>query len=77
MIDAAQRDLPERVRIDGPKWVARLGLVVTQNPTHLSQDVLTVAPAALPATRSLLTLVDGKIVFEEPGGSAQPSAGER
>jgi predicted amidohydrolase YtcJ len=43
----------------------------------LSQDVLTVAAAALPATRSLLTLVDGEVVFEEPGWSAVPPAGER
>jgi predicted amidohydrolase YtcJ len=33
----------------------------------LSQDVLTVAAPALPATRSLLTLVDGDVVFEEVG----------
>lgn len=32
----------------------------------LSQDVLTVPAPALPATRSLLTLVDGEIVFEDP-----------
>jgi len=32
----------------------------------LSQDVLTVPIAELPATRSLLTLVDGEVVFESP-----------
>ncbi len=32
----------------------------------LSQDILTVPVPALPATRSLLTLVDGEIVFEDP-----------
>lgn len=32
----------------------------------LSQDILAVPAAALPATRSLLTLVDGDIVFEDP-----------
>src|SRR6187431_3026968 len=32
----------------------------------LSQDILTVPSQALPATRSLLTLVDGDIVFEDP-----------
>ncbi len=31
----------------------------------LSQDVLAVPPPQLPATRSLLTVVDGKIVHEE------------
>jgi predicted amidohydrolase YtcJ len=31
----------------------------------LSQDVLTVPPPQLPATRSLLTIVDGKVVHEE------------
>jgi predicted amidohydrolase YtcJ len=34
--------------------------------TVLSQDVLTVPLKSLPATRSLLTLVDGEIVFEDP-----------
>ena len=33
----------------------------------LSQNVLTVPAADLPATRSLLTLVDGEVVYEEPG----------
>lgn len=42
----------------------------------LSQDVLTVAAPALPATRSLLTLVDGQVVFEEPGWAAPPRKGE-
>jgi predicted amidohydrolase YtcJ len=32
----------------------------------LSQDVLTVPAAALPATRSVLTLIDGVVVHEEP-----------
>jgi predicted amidohydrolase YtcJ len=32
----------------------------------LSQDIMTVPLPALPATRSLLTLVDGEIVFEDP-----------
>jgi predicted amidohydrolase YtcJ len=32
----------------------------------LSQDILAVPSQALPATRSLLTLVDGDIVFEDP-----------
>jgi predicted amidohydrolase YtcJ len=32
----------------------------------LSQDILTVPLPALPATRSVLTLVDGEIVFEDP-----------
>jgi predicted amidohydrolase YtcJ len=31
----------------------------------LSQDVLTVPAASLPATRSLLTVVDGEVVLEE------------
>lgn len=35
----------------------------------LSQDLLTVPAQALPATRSLLTLVDGEIVFEDPAMS--------
>ncbi|MDB5820540.1 MAG: hypothetical protein JWQ11_4180 [Rhizobacter sp.] len=37
----------------------------------LSQDVLTVPLQQLPATRSLLTLVDGKVVFEDPSLSAR------
>ncbi|MBS0513778.1 MAG: hypothetical protein JSR42_21710 [Proteobacteria bacterium] len=32
----------------------------------LSQDILTVPAQALPATRSVLTVVDGEIVFEDP-----------
>lgn len=32
----------------------------------LSQDVLAVPPPALPATRSLLTIANGKVVHEEP-----------
>jgi predicted amidohydrolase YtcJ len=31
----------------------------------LSQDVFGVAPDALPATRSVLTMVGGKVVHEE------------
>lgn len=38
----------------------------------LSQDVLSVPAAALPATRSLLTLVDGEAVFEETGWAGAP-----
>ena len=30
----------------------------------LSQDILVVPAEALPATRSLLTLVDGEVVFD-------------
>jgi predicted amidohydrolase YtcJ len=32
----------------------------------LSQDVLTIALQQLPATRSLLTVVDGEVIFEDP-----------
>ena len=32
----------------------------------LSQDVLTILPPQLPATTSLLTLVDGEVIFEDP-----------
>jgi len=32
----------------------------------LSQDVLTVPPPQLPSTTSLLTLVDGEVIFEDP-----------
>jgi hypothetical protein len=35
----------------------------------LSQDILTVPLAALPATKSLLTIVDGRIVHEEPAAA--------
>ena len=35
----------------------------------LNQDVLTVPPPQLPATRSLLTVVDGKVVHEESLGN--------
>ena len=40
----------------------------------LSQDILTVPAPALPATTSLLTLVDGQIVYEDASlaGAAQP-----
>lgn len=38
----------------------------------LSQDVLTVPIEELPATRSLLTLVDGEVVFESPEVQAGP-----
>jgi predicted amidohydrolase YtcJ len=40
----------------------------------LSQNILTVPAPALPATQSLLTVVDGEIVFEDPalGGDASP-----
>lgn len=40
----------------------------------LSQDILKVPAAAMPATRSLLTLVDGEIVFEDPelAGATSP-----
>jgi predicted amidohydrolase YtcJ len=38
----------------------------------LSQDVLTVPVAELPATRSLLTLVDGEVIFESPELQAVP-----
>lgn len=40
----------------------------------LSQDILTVPAPAMPATRSLLTLVDGEIAFEDPAlaGVAAP-----
>jgi len=40
----------------------------------LSHDILTVPTPVLPATRSLLTLVDGEIVFEDPelAAVAQP-----
>jgi predicted amidohydrolase YtcJ len=37
----------------------------------LSQDVLTVPVQQLPATKSLLTLVDGEVVFEDPLLSAR------
>ena len=36
----------------------------------LSQDILTVPAHALPATRSLLTSVDGEIVFEDRAPAA-------
>jgi len=31
----------------------------------LSQDVLTIPPPQLPATTSVLTLVDGEVIFED------------
>jgi len=37
----------------------------------LSQDVLTVPVQQLPVTKSMLTLVDGEVVFEEPLLSAR------
>jgi len=36
----------------------------------LMQDILTVPLPALPATKSLLTLVDGQIVHEDPSPSS-------
>lgn len=38
----------------------------------LSQDILTVPLSALPATTSLLTLVDGEIAFEDPALGVRP-----
>jgi predicted amidohydrolase YtcJ len=32
----------------------------------LSQDILTVPVQQLPATKSLLTLVDGEVAYEDP-----------
>lgn len=40
----------------------------------LSQDVLTVPAQDLPATKSLLTVVDGEIVFEDPAIAASTRA---
>lgn len=39
----------------------------------LSQDIFTVAPAELPATRSVLTIVDGKIVWAAEGNATPQS----
>ncbi|MDM0022360.1 amidohydrolase [Variovorax saccharolyticus] len=44
----------------------RIGVGMAADLALLSQDILSVPLAALPATRSLLTLVDGDIVFEDP-----------
>ncbi|HEX8470290.1 MAG TPA: amidohydrolase family protein, partial [Brevundimonas sp.] len=38
----------------------------------LSQDIMTVPGAALPATRSLMTIVAGQVAFEAPGFSSDP-----
>ncbi|WP_280154217.1 amidohydrolase family protein [Piscinibacter sp. XHJ-5] len=45
----------------------RIAVGLAADLTLLSQDVLTVALEDLPATRSLLTLIDGQAVFEAPG----------
>ena len=40
----------------------------------LSQDILSVPPQTLPATRSLLTLVDGEVAYEDASlASAKPA----
>jgi hypothetical protein len=38
----------------------------------LSQDILTVPVQQLPATKSLLTLVDGEVMFEDPALARAP-----
>ena len=43
----------------------------------LSQDVFTVPAAALPATRSVLTMVGGRVVHDAGTLGAAPTAGER
>lgn len=45
----------------------RLAPGMAADLTVLSQNVLTVPTRVLPATRSLLTVVDGEIAFEDPG----------
>ncbi len=44
----------------------RIAVGMAADMALLSQDVLTVPLASLPATRSLLTVVDGQIVHEDP-----------
>lgn len=51
-------------RQDHVKGRIRVGLAA--DLALLSQDVLTVPAADLPATRSVLTLVDGEVIHEEP-----------
>lgn len=51
----------------------RVGMGMAADLALLSQDILTVPLAALPATRSLLTLVDGEIVLEDPALADAPS----
>jgi predicted amidohydrolase YtcJ len=44
----------------------RIALGLAADIAVLSQDVLTIPPPQLPATTSLLTLVDGEVIFEDP-----------
>jgi hypothetical protein len=44
----------------------RIGPGLAADFALLSQNVLTVARPALPQTRSLLTVVDGEVIFEDP-----------
>ena len=43
----------------------RLAPGLTADLAVLSQDVLTVPTSRLPATTSLLTIVDGEVIFED------------
>ena len=49
---------------EGERGMIRVGMQA--DLALLSQDVLTVPPPQLPATRSVLTIVDGKVAYEEP-----------
>jgi predicted amidohydrolase YtcJ len=59
-------------RQEGTKGRVKVGMAA--DLTVMSQDVLTVPSRMLPATKSLLTMVDGEIVFEDPDltAGAQP-----
>jgi len=56
------------------RTTGRLVLGLAANLAVLSQDILRVSARDLPATRSLLTLVDGVVVYEAPELTARPPA---
>jgi len=56
------------------RMMGRLVPGLAANLAVLSQDILRVSAQDLPATRSLLTLVDGVVVYEAPELTARPPA---
>jgi len=55
------------------RFKGRIAIGMAADLAVLSQDILQVPAHALPATRSLLTLVDGQIAFEDPALTATGS----
>lgn len=54
------------------RFKGRIATGMAADLAVLSQDILGVQAQALPATRSLLTLVDGEVAFEDPSLTTAP-----